>query len=227
MNGLIFTSESVRLLRKRQKTQTRRLYASGWQTPQMTSRTVGTVLYVKETWTPASDWYPAQSYAWKADYHREWEWKDHVHGCTFEKNGVRSFDCMACGFKGWKSPMFMPRAAARLWIELTDVRTERLHDITEADAIAEGCPGINCHTSPHFVGLVTDDGELPVEQYQRVWDELHGKTKGTRKATNWARNPWVQVLCFKVHDREPFTTARAVRSLASDAAPEPHRRGAP
>jgi hypothetical protein len=82
----------------------------------------------------------------------------------------------------WRSPMFMPRWASRITLEIASVRAERLHDITEADAIAEGCksgiePGSSCD--------LTARGN-----FKRHWDTINGKKQP------WSVNPWVWVLDF-------------------------------
>jgi len=84
----------------------------------------------------------------------------------------------------WRSPRFMPKWAARLWLRVTDVRVERVQDITEADAWAEGYPARGTSRHPReahvwFVGL---------------WDDLHGPNGAPH---SWTSNPWVAVYAFK------------------------------
>ncbi|MHB9110635.1 MAG: hypothetical protein ACYDCO_26585, partial [Armatimonadota bacterium] len=63
--------------------------------------------------------------------------------------------------------------------------------ISEEDAIAEGCRGVNCYRDPRFTGLVTDDGLLPTEQYAKLWDVINGKR------APFSSNPWVLVYAFE------------------------------
>lgn len=92
---------------------------------------------------------------------------------------------------GWQwqrdtlSPLHMPKWAARLWLELTEVRVERLDRISEADAILEGCTSDIGNTDPTAVYLST-----AVCEYRHLWDYIHGPGA-------WDRNPWVWVLGYK------------------------------
>lgn len=81
---------------------------------------------------------------------------------------------------GWhKRPsIFMPKWAARLWFEITRVRVERLQDISNAAAIAEGM---------HEPGSGPGSAK---SAYRILWDSLHGKGA-------WELNPWVWVLEFR------------------------------
>lgn len=87
----------------------------------------------------------------------------------------------------WQKPnlnsIHMPRWASRLTLELTATRIERLQDIREADAIAEG-------VKPEpFPG----DGWAPNKAaFAGLWMQLHGQS-------SWYHNPWVVRLTFKVH----------------------------
>jgi hypothetical protein len=86
----------------------------------------------------------------------------------------------------------MPRWASRLMLEITEVRAQRLQGISEEDAVAEGCPGTNVvwkHSV--IIGPYTDDGELPSEEYHRLWDSINGKTHP------WESNPWVWAITFR------------------------------
>lgn len=79
----------------------------------------------------------------------------------------------------WKPSIFMPRWASRITLEITGVRVERLQDISEADARAEGT-----HPSQYGRGLYID-------KYRELWDSINAKR------APWASNPWVWVLEFK------------------------------
>lgn len=94
--------------------------------------------------------------------------------------------------------IFMPRWASRLTLEITEVRVQRLEDISEQDAIAEGVVKIRdcCHVirdvDYDLVGLCHTS---PITPYAKLWDTLNGDKPGMA----WADNPWVWALTFKVH----------------------------
>ena len=79
----------------------------------------------------------------------------------------------------WRPSVHMPRWAARILLEITQVRVERLQDISEDDVQAEGCTG-----SPF--GPAADKMLFPT-----LWDSIN-------KATPWESDPWVWALSFKV-----------------------------
>jgi hypothetical protein len=85
-------------------------------------------------------------------------------------------------------PIHMPRWASRITLEITDVRVERLQDISEADAVAEGCKPIR----PELVqdGLIVRLGRSAVEEFRLVWEQIHG-------GGSWEKNPWAWVIEFK------------------------------
>jgi hypothetical protein len=98
-------------------------------------------------------------------------------------------DVEAAGFGamygGWKSGRFMPKRWSRLMLEITGIRVEKVQDISEADAIAEGvrCP---LTTSPHG----HDASCSPVALYSDLWRRINGPD-------SWTANPLVWVLEFK------------------------------
>lgn len=87
----------------------------------------------------------------------------------------------------WRSPRFMPRWASRLTLELTEVRIERLQDISKDDAIAEGLDRSDtCWSHKALDGWWED----PRDAYCHLWDSIHGPG-------SWNKNPWVWTLTFK------------------------------
>lgn len=82
--------------------------------------------------------------------------------------------------------MHMPQWASRLTLRVTSVRVERLQDISEADADAEG-------VAPVLVP--PDGGSCPCKEGFRVlWDRINGKKPGQ----SWADNPWCTAYSFEV-----------------------------
>lgn len=82
----------------------------------------------------------------------------------------------------WKPSIHMPKWAARIWLEITDVRVERLQSITEADCLAEGTTGGH-GAIPGYAYSAT-----PLEHFRHIWESTGG---------DWAANPWVWVVDFK------------------------------
>jgi len=95
-----------------------------------------------------------------------------------------------------RSSMFMPRWASRIMLEITDVRVERVQDITEEDARAEGCSN---DEDPWWRPSYNDpdSGGSPSarKSYEYLWDMINGKRQDGIYA--WAKNPWVFVVEFK------------------------------
>jgi len=85
--------------------------------------------------------------------------------------------------KPWGPSIFMPRQHSRMTLRITEVRVQRLQEINEADAIAEGA-------EPLLVA--PDGGSSPhVEGYRRLWDSING-------AGAWDADPFVWALTFEV-----------------------------
>lgn len=89
------------------------------------------------------------------------------YAATEERGGLR-----------WRPSIHMCRWVSRITLEVTAVRVERLQDISEADAQAEGCTG-----SP--LGAAADR-----ILYAKLWDQINGPGA-------WDANPWVWVLSFR------------------------------
>lgn len=79
--------------------------------------------------------------------------------------------------------MFMPRWASRITLLLKAVRVERLNEISEADAIAEGC-GWNTYQDQHGERME------PIEAFAALWERINGPG-------SWDLNPWVWVLSYE------------------------------
>jgi len=99
----------------------------------------------------------------------------------YELDGAMSFEQRIPFTAGkLRSPLFMPYWAARTWLEVTGVRAERLQEITEKGADAEG--------------VSTDaiiECEGAVGAYSVLWEKINGKG-------SWEANPWVWVYRFKL-----------------------------
>lgn len=84
----------------------------------------------------------------------------------------------------WRPSIHMPRWASRITLRITDVRVERLQDISEDDARAEGA----CRTDWEY-----DDGECcdtDREAFSHLWNRINGPGA-------WEANPWVWLIEFE------------------------------
>lgn len=117
----------------------------------------GDILYVRETWKEAPKGYY---------YYEDWQ-KDDIADVT-----------------KWKPSIHMPKEAARIWLKVTNVRVERLQEITEVQAQAEGC------NSGLLTGACTARG-----QFEDLWNSTVKKSDIDRYG--WDANPWVWVIEFE------------------------------
>jgi hypothetical protein len=99
-----------------------------------------------------------------------------------------------CQVKRWTPSIHMPRIWSRIFLEITGVRVERLQDISEQDAIAEGIrrvgPGWErWHPDPDDTGH-TGSTQKPRLSYRGLWESING-------AGSWDANPFCWVIEFK------------------------------
>lgn len=93
----------------------------------------------------------------------------------------------------------MPRWASRMTLLVTDVRVERLQDISREDAIAEGIEPHHAGWMPYSTTFFEADGVTPAnyhpdprESYRQLWNKINGFGA-------WDANPWVAAYTFTVH----------------------------
>lgn len=100
-------------------------------------------------------------------------------------------------FNKWKPSIHMPKAAARLWLEITNIEVQRLQDINENQAIAEGVgAGFQMNSGwPDYLNIKNGICSLTQDSarmsFSSLWDSIHGPS-------SWNQNPWVWVVHFKI-----------------------------
>jgi len=210
---ILFSTLMVRSILNRSKSQTRRVIkpqpqendyseglgkfwwkgSHGWDERQLIPLCPygqpGDILWVRETFAMS---YDTEDHPELTDNPQE-RWNT-IYVYKADGNPVYYID-------GWKPSIFMPKAACRIKLEITDVRIERLQDITEDDAKAEGITDVEFYPDEgfplsigHMVGK--DDGitmlhTTRVKAYQLLWESINGKG-------SWDKNPWVWVISLKL-----------------------------
>jgi len=142
---------------------------------------VGDQLWVRETWMPDAPrdgtWADIEFYGCKhaplSYIPKHYQNPEH---CLFRASWTGTQLC------GWTPSIHMPRWASRITLEITSIRVERLLDISEEDAKAEG-------TTSSGVGFDLDHLKYRAG-FQTLWESING-------AGSWDANPWVWVIEFK------------------------------
>ena len=124
-------------------------------------------IWVRETWAKVEDF---KNYA-ELELDKDLEF---FYKCDdFGKEHV----FVDVGVQRWRPSIFMPREACRIKLKITDIRVERLQEITEEDAKAEGYPGGHSSAKSWFRDL---------------WDKINAK-----RGFDWYSNEWVWVVTFE------------------------------
>jgi hypothetical protein len=176
----------------------------------------GDRLWVRETWYDFGEPYHTAEHWTEADDASDWHWRS-ILGSDRKDTLRYAADDPADliepsrpGYYHWKRPsIFMPRWASRITLEVTRVGVERVQEITEAEAEAEGISAYHQEHvgSPRFdsdwcrasASVARDRGEprptvaTAVGAFRLLWDKLNGKRPGC----DWASNPWVWVVSFR------------------------------
>lgn len=191
---ILFSTEMVQAILDGRKTQTRRVckpqpeigllrgdldyqwYDTDWECAIHTGDGFepkyekGDILWIRETFVDVGE---------KAD--------QYFNGVRFHYKANEDF----VGCWPWKPSIHMPKAAARIFLKVTDVRVERLQDISQEDAEAEGVKidddGLSCW---NYLKNNWDDF-APEDSFESLWQKINGKTYP------WEANPWVWVYTFE------------------------------
>jgi len=133
---------------------------------------VGDVLWVRESFTP--DYFDNHQPAYKAD------WTKLSAEYAFEPK--------------WKPSIHMPKAAARIFLEVVSIRVEQLLSISFEDAEKEGILGLNC--CKRYFDYVSNNYTKPnsISSFRSLWVSINGRK-------SWNSNPWVYVIEFKRIDK--------------------------
>ena len=140
----------------------------------------GDILWVRETWQ--TTWNENKK-SWDTIYKAD-------GGYWIDDDGIMK----------WKPSIYMPKKRARIFLEVTNVRVERLQDITEEDAIAEGIERVSIAPFVHrFKNYLCNNKFIgPKESFKTLWMKING-------IDSWKANPWVWVHEFKqVHHPKGF-----------------------
>lgn len=128
----------------------------------------GDILYVRETWNHVK-------LASESEWH--YEYRASCENPAYFGNGF---------FAEWRPSIHMPREAARLFLRVTDVRVERLQNMTAEDSLREG---VKLHLNDIL------KGESTLKPFAQVWDSTIKPTDLNRYG--WDANPWVWAIEFE------------------------------
>lgn len=178
---ILFSTEMVKAILDGRKTMTRRVikpqpeYTECSYTVRLRSKcpygVIGDRLWVRETYFPNEGQTPNIIY--KAD------WNDrHETGIIF-----------ACA---WKPSIFMPRKYSRITLEITNIRVERVQEISEEEAKKEGVGDPYDYQDGDYYDVLDFDGvEINKCAFAGLWDSINGKKYP------WTKNPYVFVIGTK------------------------------
>lgn len=190
---ILFSAPMVRALLEGRKTQTRRIVkclggirrGDRWAGP--ANPASGRLVYRDgAAWDDNPEFPPTAPIA-KCPYGQPGDllWVKETHA-IIHLTGAPAAVYAATDQRAWKyrPSIHMPRWASRLTLELTEVRVQRLQEISEADALAEGIERLRYPER--------GDWGWPQARYRELWNSINGPSA-------WDANPWVWCLSFRVH----------------------------
>jgi len=149
---------------------------------------------------------PIVEYFYKAGYEDGWQdcdlcdIRDRV--CNkydhFRREGEGSTDCFVPCRK-WKPSIHMPKEAARLFLRVTDVRVERVQDISWEDCLGEGVKiRLDC-CEPPLVCMHCTECSYAWIAFEKLWDSINAKRNGG--VYSWDNNPYVWVYTIERYEK--------------------------
>jgi len=119
------------------------------------------------------------------------------------------------GQPSWRPSIHMPRWASRLWLSVTDVRVQRVQEISEDDAREEGLErGCVGGLLPVYRGTPDLEWRIyPDNAFQALWNSLH-----TKPGERWEDDPWIVAISFTVHHGNIDSNREPERATAAENA---------
>lgn len=205
--GILFKPEMVRAILEGRKTQTRRglkgtIPFGNWdETKKHSPWQVGDYLYVKETWWSFGYFFTTRETTKTGKLKEKWLRESDVHFSADHEDGWEPPKKSPYAIGWWRkmSSLFLEKKDARIWLKVTNVRVERLLDISDADAIVEGILRYNYWTADgqpqqySWENYAKGDVQRlrnPRESYFSLWDSINGV--GSHR-----ENCWVWVIEFE------------------------------
>lgn len=206
---ILFNTEMVRAILDGRKTCTRRLvkpqpdgkhtFPLGFVTDSTEKKEVGcfgfgidecggSIKYIKPPYQPGDTMYVRET------------WMDYA-GLTMYKADCDIYRLDSLNFAGfgWKPSIHMPKEAARIWLKVTDVRVERLQDITPKGAESEGIGNLFYddigYGEKNYGTEVDPEYGITKEQFAWLWESTIKKSD--LDCYGWDANPWVWVIEFE------------------------------
>ncbi|EJC2733783.1 TPA: hypothetical protein OUI98_003647 [Escherichia coli] len=180
--GMIFNDEMVRAILGGNKTQTRRIVEEKFYGRAVAAELLakhcpygqpGDRIWVRETYRVHGKATDVATLVYCASVRNSW---------TEQTHRVPVEVCNKPVSEKWTPSIHMPRWASRILLEITDVRVERLHDMSEEDAKAEGATPATYKITPSEAVYRVGFGD--------IWRSIYGQD-------NWLSNPLVWVIEFK------------------------------
>lgn len=181
---ILFSTPMVEAILDGRKTQTRRARGATFQNFEEFARIKcpygkpGDRLWVRETWQITNFLHPSDEnygYIYKASENGK-DWQENTEEWK------------------WKPSIHMPKAAARIWLEITETRLEQLQDISKEDAIAEGIEPV-ADGYKNYMPKLSSTSQFcwptAYHSFKSLWESING-------AESWDLNPWLWVVKFKV-----------------------------
>jgi hypothetical protein len=204
---ILFNTEMVKAILEGRKTCTRRVlkqpfevHPNGFITkrkgnerliPYEAPYKVGDILYVRETWMISNPF---------GDFARDNMTAEYMYKAGYAKGKrIPITRDKETNLGVWKPSIHMPKEAARIFLKVTDVRVERLQDISEKQAINEGVGDLfldyiaNCEGEKYKVPMEHDT--LAIDQFELLWNSTIKKVDINHYG--WDTNPYVWVIEFE------------------------------
>ena len=213
MKGILMTPDNIRAIREKRKTQTRRLHRlkeinqcpDSWLLPPVYDYSYKAWAFfasnsktalVKSLYQVRETVYLKEAYCIECTKVGETPcYRLDCLECNLLTGDNRKIGCKECN---WRSPLFLPEWAARDFITITDVKPERLQDITSWDCIYEGISQkYNSGRYFELYGMATDKpNHILIEEFRKLWDSINGKVYP------WKGDWWIWKYTFLLKDRE-------------------------
>lgn len=157
----------------------------------------GDILYIRETWAWCPCWdcgLDVEEIGCGHEQEKEYNGDKKEYGCYIYRASCADNEYPSVDT--WHPSIHMPKEVARIWLKVTDVRAERLQEITAEEAKKEGCDGrCECPSSGADGSLSCKTRDFSLEKFETIWDSTVKKTDLDRYG--WDANPWVWIVEFE------------------------------